>query len=165
MFMSAYGFELTTGDYILDKLGADDEAEWHGYYDRALRGETFKVEKYCFFAEINFEMFTEISFNPIRNEQGHVTGVAVYSRDIRRKKSERALRTREAQLSEVVRSMPFAAAMLDKDMRYLYASPVWYTSYRLPLADITGKSHYEIFPKSATIGRQTTSARYKAKSA
>lgn len=147
-FRNVYGFELVTGEYILDKLPPDEETEWRGYYDRALRGETFKVEKHFSFSEVNFEIFTEISFNPMRNEQGHVTGVAVYSRDItERKKSERALRTREAQLSEVVRSLPIAVAMLDKDMHYLQASALWYSSYRLADKDIIGKSHYEVFPE------------------
>lgn len=147
-FHKVYGIELQTGDYILDKLGPEQEAEWRGYYERALLGETFKVEKHYTAPDLRFEIFTEISFNPIRNEQGQVTGVAVYSRDItERKKAEQALRTREAQLAEMVRSLPTAVAMFDKDMRYLHASPVWYSSYQLAERDVTGKSHYEVFPE------------------
>lgn len=41
---------------------------------------------------------------------------------------------------------PTAIAMFDNEMRYIAASRKWYEDYKLEEEDITGKSHYEIFP-------------------
>lgn len=147
-FRAVYGFELHAGDYILEKLGPAEEAEWRDYYERALAGETFKVEKHFVYADVAFEVFSEISFNPIRSADAEIGGVAVYSRNItERKLAEKALHTREAQLSEVLSHVPMEVAMFDREMRYLHASLLWYTNYGLTDPDIIGKSHYEVFPE------------------
>ncbi|WP_258105280.1 PAS domain S-box protein [Marinoscillum sp. MHG1-6] len=51
------------------------------------------------------------------------------------------------QLSTFVKYAPGAIAMFDKDMQYLMASDSWYQDYKLSEDEITGRSHYEIFPQ------------------
>lgn len=58
----------------------------------------------------------------------------------------RELEASEFRLRQFIEQCPFAVAMLNREMRYLYASQKWMTDYRLHIADIRGKSHYEIFP-------------------
>ncbi|HEY0962566.1 MAG TPA: PAS domain S-box protein, partial [Pseudomonadales bacterium] len=41
---------------------------------------------------------------------------------------------------------PFAIAMFDRQMRYIFASQRWLSNHRLQKADLRGRSHYEIFP-------------------
>lgn len=147
-YAAAYGVRLQPGDNGLEGLPPDQIKEWDSYYGRVFKGENFKVEKHFHFPEINFEIYVDIAFNPIRDEQGRIKGAAVYSRDItERKRSEEAIRTREAQLSEVMRYMPMSVAMFDRDMRYLQANPLWYKGYSIESKDIIGKTHYEIFPE------------------
>lgn len=56
------------------------------------------------------------------------------------------LREREEQLQLSLRNTPAAIAILDREMRYLGASDRWFEDYGLPHQEITGRSHYEVFP-------------------
>ncbi|MEM8796063.1 MAG: PAS domain-containing sensor histidine kinase, partial [Pseudomonadota bacterium] len=50
-------------------------------------------------------------------------------------------------LRHFMKSTPIAVAMFDINMRYIKASDRWFQDYDLTEADVTGKSHYEIFPE------------------
>jgi signal transduction histidine kinase/ActR/RegA family two-component response regulator len=45
-----------------------------------------------------------------------------------------------------VKFTPAAVAMLDKNMCYIVASKRWITEFRLNIDDVTGLSHYDVFP-------------------
>ena len=52
-----------------------------------------------------------------------------------------------AQLRLLVQNAPAAIAMFDRDMRYIMTSPRWIQDYGLDGRDITGMSHYDVFPE------------------
>lgn len=64
----------------------------------------------------------------------------------RRKQAEESLKARETLLRQFVENTPTAVAMFDRQMRYLLYSKRWLTDYQLGDRDITGLSHYEVFP-------------------
>lgn len=50
-------------------------------------------------------------------------------------------------LRSFITAAPLTMAMFDTEMRYLAASPRWYSDHQLNPQSVVGKSHYEIFPE------------------
>ncbi|MCU0447537.1 MAG: PAS domain S-box protein [Microscillaceae bacterium] len=59
---------------------------WKAYYDRTLGGEKFSIEQAIFSEETGQKIYLSVYFNPIWGEQGQVTGVAIFARDISARK-------------------------------------------------------------------------------
>jgi PAS domain S-box-containing protein len=89
-----------------------------------------------------------VTISPVRDAEGRVIGAAKVIRDIsERKRTEARLAEREAQLALFVEHAPAGIAMFDDGMRYLAASRRYVSDFRLPPdIELTGRSHYEIFP-------------------
>ncbi len=63
-----------------------------------------------------------------------------------RKRVEADLRQNEELLELFIQHAPAALAMLDRNMRYIAASRRWIESFHLQGRNISGLSHYEVFP-------------------
>jgi PAS domain S-box-containing protein len=84
---------------------------------------------------------------PYRASDGSVHIITV-ARDItERKQAEDALRRNEHVLRLFVEHSPASIAMFDRDMHYIVASRRYLADYRLGDQDLTGLSHYEVFPE------------------
>lgn len=91
LFHMAYQIRLVPGMNILEHIPDELRPVWKSYYQRAFRGERFTMEQHFDFAGISIDM--EISFNPIVDADGSITGASVFSRDVTEiKKRESAMR-------------------------------------------------------------------------
>jgi PAS domain S-box-containing protein len=80
-------------------------------------------------------------------EEGQVVRVFGAFQDITaHKQAEERLRQSQAQLEAFIRHAPISIAMFDLDMRYLSYSGRWLEEYGRGLADLAGRSHYEVHP-------------------
>lgn len=74
--------------------------------------------------------------------------------ELERQQAEKNIRQQQEQLQLFVQHVPAGVAMLDREMRYLYVSDRWLTSYGISNQDVIGKSHYDIFPEISTRWKQ-----------
>ncbi|MEY8876023.1 MAG: PAS domain-containing protein, partial [Leptothrix sp. (in: b-proteobacteria)] len=85
---------------------------------------------------------------PLFGPDGQVAGMFGISRDItERRRMETALRSSREQLHLFVEHAPAAIAMLDRELRYIAVSRRWQQDYGVQGRDLTGLSHYEVFPE------------------
>ncbi|MCB0155074.1 MAG: PAS domain S-box protein [Anaerolineae bacterium] len=78
--------------------------------------------------------------------------VLAFARDIStRRQTQAALRESEEKLRLFIEHAPVALAMFDREMRYLAYSQRWLADYHLEAADLTGRSHYDIFPEISEV--------------
>lgn len=83
----------------------------------------------------------------VRDADGTLRSMTGINLDITgRKQVEQRLRASEEQLRLFFAYAPAAAAMFDREMRYIAASRRWLSDFGLP-ADITGRSHYDVLPE------------------
>ncbi len=145
------------GHKIADAL---PELKEQGYLDLISRvynsGEGYVSEESPISFSSNgkrIDTFVKYVFQPLKNEEGVITGVMILGDDVgqqvlaRRKieANERELRESEEISRLFIEYAPAAMAMFDTEMRYVSVSKQWMKEYDLK-GNIIGKKHYELFP-------------------
>lgn len=75
-------------------------------------------------------------------------GFQALARDITdRHTVQEKLKNNEEQLRLFVKHAPVAVAMFNTEMEYIMASDRWLKQYDIDYDDVTGRSHYELFPE------------------
>jgi PAS domain S-box-containing protein len=62
-------------------------------------------------------------------------------------KSQKHLKKRDEEFKHFIDSAPVAIAMFDTQMRYIAVSNRWIEDYNFQGQELTGKSHYDVFPE------------------
>ncbi|HME53154.1 MAG TPA: PAS domain S-box protein [Candidatus Lokiarchaeia archaeon] len=133
----------------LDRLKAKENI------DRALNGETVKVQEYSGEDTLSRRCF-EITHNPIIDADGFVKGVVVNACDIAdSKRMEEELHRSEEQYRVLFETMSEGFALDEliwdangkaHDLRYLVVNPAFETQTGLKAAAIIGRTTLELFP-------------------
>lgn len=93
------------------------------------------------------EFPVSLVITPIRDTEGVIQGYLGIAIDIsERKKAEYEVGIERARLSAFVTHAPAAVAMFDTDIKYIAYSNRWLEEYQIGQKNISGLSHYEIFP-------------------
>jgi diguanylate cyclase (GGDEF)-like protein/PAS domain S-box-containing protein len=80
----AFEVELSPGMSAVNCLPSEQQRLWIDYYDRALKGDRFCIEQHYLLNGVS--IYVDVVFNPIIDNNGQITGVAVFSRDITQRK-------------------------------------------------------------------------------
>lgn len=82
------GITLKAGLNITETFPEDKFNYWKQHYDYTLTGEKVSVEEIFNHPETNQDIYWEFSFIPIKNKLRKITGVAVFIKDITRRKQD-----------------------------------------------------------------------------
>jgi PAS domain S-box-containing protein len=140
-----FGKRLQSGDDVSeitnDALHKSVKIEWSDCIKRAFLGERFIKE--FVFDLYEKQVYLDISFNPIFDEQGKVRSVGIFSRDVTyKRKAETTLRNNEAKLTALLENSDDVIYLLDQHFTVL-------------IANIAAKSFYKnIFNYDLKIGQQ-----------
>ncbi len=104
-YIAVLGREIQPGESTLVERMPEVYKEWRGYYDRALAGETFKIESPTRAqAQVRY---LEYTFRPVRTSKGLISGVMVSGRDItERKQTQAALEQSEVRFARAFFDAP-----------------------------------------------------------
>src|SRR5262249_38723440 len=106
----------------------------------------YQMEK-RYFHKRGHVVYILLSVSLVRGAGGEPLHFISQIQDItQRKETEKALAANEALLRLFIKHSPAAIAMFDRDMRYLQRSDRWLIDYHLGMRDLTGLSHYDVFP-------------------
>lgn len=118
------------------------------YFDRALAGESFRVEMDNYDLDSEFMFTTEASFAPIREPDGTITGVTIISRDITETKRIQAeLDENRKAYRTLIDNFPNGiVALYDRDLVYTVVGGKGLSLSGLTEADFAGKRLRDIMP-------------------
>lgn len=137
-FLAIYGVELTVGTNVIRCLPIEQQSLWAGYYDRALQGERFSIDAHFIVADLPTDI--EFSFSPIVSATQHITGVAVFGRNItEHKQAEEALLQAKEQLQAVLDAVPGCVSWFTADLRYLGINRYLAATFNVRPEDFVGK--------------------------
>lgn len=143
-----------TGRHSLDEILGHSVLEWTVPYDLDRNGhELAKCIESGFVRDLDIDYIspegriTPIEINATVMDTADGPRILTLCRDVSdRRQVEEALRAKETLLRQFVEHTPAAVAMFDRDICYLLYSRRWMIDYKLGDRDITGLSHYEVFP-------------------
>jgi PAS domain S-box-containing protein len=112
IFKEIYGIEVNIGDSIYDKIPEEVKPAMQAHLNNSLRGEFINFRGG--FRYKNKTYFRDMVFNPIKNQVGEITGVAVFVKDVTdEEKIRRELKYNEELLNNVFEGSPDALFLVD----------------------------------------------------
>jgi PAS domain S-box-containing protein len=126
-----YGVDIQIDTNILDYMQAQDDAQKAKQdIDRALKGEAYIIEQ--IYGNTNIQRaYFEASYNPIINEDGEITGVAVFVRDIsERKIQEQIIIEKEANLRAILENNDHSIWLIDRDYKLIDFNRIFINYYQ-----------------------------------
>jgi len=131
------------GKHISDAFGEEYFRVFQPKLQRVLAGEPVSFETQAI--RPNGERhYMSVTYTPDRDDHGLVHGFIALIQDITAKKqNENALRAREEELRRLLAALPDVISRFDKDLRFIYVSPIVEQFTGLEPGHFVGKTHLE----------------------
>lgn len=142
---------------LLDQMGAPQKKRWRNLYRRALDGEAFSEQEEYLHPATQTKRHAIVAFNPILDDQGKVTAVACYSKDITAlKENEIALSKAKEELAKIMDSSLDIICSMDQDCRFLTVSKAAQQILGYAPAELVGKSCLDMIVEEDRPGSKKT---------
>jgi len=129
--------------------------EGYRVFNEKLKTQSSEQGEWTFVTKEGTKRTVSLVVTAIRDTENNITGYLGIATDITERKAiENALAVERARLSAFVKNAPASVAMLDTNMDYITASNRWIEDYDLTGRQITGISHYQLFPDISSEGRK-----------
>jgi PAS domain S-box-containing protein len=114
-----YRADIKVGSHKIEQLKGSPDASWiKEEIMKAMAGTIFMSEHYLHYSK--YKGYIQTTYNPIRDENGNVRGVAVFVKDItERKRFEGIIQSIHANMQGVIESTADRILAVDKKYRYL----------------------------------------------
>jgi PAS domain S-box-containing protein len=133
-----------SGNSFSRYLAEEDVGRWRQYFRKILQDEASQLTELMLKRSDGREIYAGFDGCYVASERVRIT----FSDTTQRRLVELALAESREQLSLFIEYAPSAIAMFDVDMRYIAYSRRWISDYGLAeKGDLTGLSHYQIFPE------------------
>ncbi|MCA9978313.1 MAG: PAS domain S-box protein, partial [Anaerolineales bacterium] len=137
---SDLGWDIATGESVLfDHLPPAEKAEWQAYYDKALEGKSFQVERKNSYP--SQPQWSEYYFGPIKDKTGQIAGVTIVALDITKRKEKEELLNKFHQIIAVT---PDSISLVDTNYVYQIVNPAYMQRTTKSYDDIVGHSVSEV---------------------
>jgi PAS domain S-box-containing protein len=143
-YISVLGREIRPGESTLVEGLPDVYQEWRGYYERALAGETFKIESPT---RAQPELsYLEFTFRPVYTAAGSVSGVIVAGRDVtERVQTQEALEQSEDRFARAFFDAPVALSITRaKDGTFIEVNERFVQLFGYSRNELIGRTSVEI---------------------
>jgi PAS domain S-box-containing protein len=144
---------IARGKQLTEELGFP--VEGFRVFTEKLKTQDVEQHEWTFVTKQGQKRIVTLDITAIRDLENNINGYLGIATDItQRKNIENALISEKARLSAFVENAPAGVAMFDHDMKYIAASNRWIEDYNLTGKQLTGISHYELFPEISAERRE-----------
>jgi PAS domain S-box-containing protein len=116
--MTSIGIKLDKGFCLLDIFQGNDRMVQKDYYDRAFKGECFDRTEH--FTQAEMDMYSIVSYAPLKNEKQEIYAVAVFSKDVSEMhRTLREVKQKELELNEILNASTDSIWTVDRQYKLI----------------------------------------------
>lgn len=143
------GKPVTEGATVIQtEFGQELVAKWTAYYDKALKGERFKVTEQVYNPELDEMEFGHITFVPMYDGNGQIYGAACYSKDITEEvNSRKTIADAYSDLANIFNQSIDIICTINEEGRFIKLSAACAKIWGYSPEELTGRLYLDLVHK------------------